>query len=144
MKHWNSSILILPPCNSIFKVINIVNRNLSFSNRPRAVYANTSNVRYSMMLWILFAVIGDLIDFAMERSKSPRNWRSDVWYMTFTMPISTIKKYRILPLVATEDKIRWIKWAASWENLCSGFPTKWVSNQSPQLQRLARKSKLHL
>ena len=32
-------------------------------------------------------------------------------------------------------------WASSRENLSSGFPTKRVSNQSPQLQRLARKLK---
>ena len=30
------------------------------------------------------------------------------------------------------------------ENLSSGFPRKRVSNQSPQLQRLARKLKFHL
>ena len=35
-------------------------------------------------------------------------------------------------------------WASSRENLSSGFPTKRVSNQSPQLQRLARKLKFHL
>ena len=29
-------------------------------------------------------------------------------------------------------------WASPWENLSLGFPKKWVSNQSPQLQRLAR------
>ena len=29
-------------------------------------------------------------------------------------------------------------WASSRENLSLGFPTKRVSNQSPQLQRLAR------
>ena len=33
------------------------------------------------------------------------------------------------------------KWAASQENLSSGFPTKRVSNQSPQLQRLASELK---
>ena len=38
---------------------------------------------------------------AMERSKIPKNCRSDVWYMTFTMLISTIKKYRMEPRVAT-------------------------------------------
>ena len=36
------------------------------------------------------------------------------------------------------------KWASSRENLSSGFPTKRGSNQSPQLQRLARKMKFHL
>ena len=36
------------------------------------------------------------------------------------------------------------KWASSRENLSSGFPTKRVSNQSPQLQRLARKMKFRL
>ena len=35
-------------------------------------------------------------------------------------------------------------WVTSRENLSSGFLTKRVSNQSPQLQRLARKLKFHL
>ena len=35
-------------------------------------------------------------------------------------------------------------WASSRENLSSGFPSKRVSIQSPQLQRLARKLKFHL
>ena len=35
-------------------------------------------------------------------------------------------------------------WALAWENLSSVFSTKWVSNQSPQLHRLARKLKFHL
>ena len=29
-------------------------------------------------------------------------------------------------------------WVATWENLSSGFLTKWISNQPAQLQRLAR------
>ena len=33
------------------------------------------------------------------------------------------------------------KWATSQQNLSSGFPSKQDSNQSPQLQRLARKLK---
>ena len=36
------------------------------------------------------------------------------------------------------------KWASPRENLSSGFPPKRVSNQSPQLQRLAKKLKFHL
>ena len=35
-------------------------------------------------------------------------------------------------------------WAPLRENLSLGFPTKQVSNQSPQLQRLARKFKFYL
>ena len=35
-------------------------------------------------------------------------------------------------------------WAASRQNRSSGFLTKPVSNQYPQLQRLARKLKFHL
>ena len=35
-------------------------------------------------------------------------------------------------------------WASSQESLPSGFPTKQVSNQSPQLHRLARKLKFYL
>ena len=37
-----------------------------------------------------------------------------------------------------------VKWAKLLENLSSGFPSKRVSSQSPQLQRLARKLKFHL
>ena len=36
------------------------------------------------------------------------------------------------------------KWASSRQNLSSGFPTKRVSNQPLQLQRLARKLEFHL
>ena len=39
---------------------------------------------------------------------------------------------------------KWIIWASSRENLSSGFPTMQISNQSPQLQRPARKLKYHL
>ena len=35
-------------------------------------------------------------------------------------------------------------WASMRQNLSSRFPTKRVSKQSPQLQRLARKLKFHL
>ena len=42
------------------------------------------------------------------------------------------------------ESILFIIWATSRENLSSGFPPKRVSNQSPQLQRLARKLKFHL
>ena len=37
-----------------------------------------------------------------------------------------------------------ITWASTQQNLSSVFPTKRVSNQSLQLQRLARKLKFHL
>ena len=37
-----------------------------------------------------------------------------------------------------------IIWASSRETLSLGFPSKRVLNQSPQLQRLARKLKFHL
>ena len=37
-----------------------------------------------------------------------------------------------------------IIWASSGENLSSGCPKKLDSNQSPQLQRLARKLQFHL
>lgn len=42
-----------------------------------------------------------LLYLARERSKIPKNCRSDVWYMTLTMDISVMRKYRMLPLVAT-------------------------------------------
>ena len=37
----------------------------------------------------------------MEISNNPRNCPSDVWYILLTIVMSQIKKYRILPLVAT-------------------------------------------
>ena len=37
----------------------------------------------------------------MDRSNTPRNCSREVWYMQFTMDISQIKKYKILPRVAT-------------------------------------------
>ena len=37
----------------------------------------------------------------MEWSNSPRNCLSEVWYMVFTIAISDMRKYRILPRVAT-------------------------------------------
>ena len=47
-------------------------------------------------------VIGDFGERAMERSKSSRNCFREVWYITFTMLISTMTKYRMLPRKATE------------------------------------------
>ena len=41
-----------------------------------------------------------------------------------------------------EKVLKILKWASSRQNLSSGFPTKPDSNQSPQLQRLARKLEL--
>ena len=38
----------------------------------------------------------------------------------------------------------WYIWALMRGNLSSGFPTKQVSNQSPQLQRLPKNLKFHL
>ena len=37
-----------------------------------------------------------------------------------------------------------IIWASTRQNLFSGFPTKPVPDQSPQLQRLGRKVKFHM
>ena len=44
----------------------------------------------------------------------------------------------------SNDKISNIIWALSRQNPSSGFLTKQVSNQSPHLQKLARKLYLHL
>ena len=57
-----------------------------------------------MMFVIRLLVMGDLMDFAMETSKILRNCFNDVWYMVFTILISTIKKYRTLPRVATTNQ----------------------------------------
>ena len=55
-----------------------------------------------MMCEILLDVIGDLVDWTMETSKSWRNCLREVWYISFTIVIFTIKKYNTEPLVATE------------------------------------------
>lgn len=58
----------------------------------------------SIVLWGVFFPprLCDVLHYlAKDKSNRPRNWRSDVWYMTFTMLISVIRKYRMLPLVAT-------------------------------------------
>ena len=46
-------------------------------------------------------------------------------------------------LVLNSSHVKSIR-SATRENLSSGFPTKRVSSQSPQLQRLARELKFHL
>ena len=46
--------------------------------------------------------------------------------------------------VTVMRKDRIINWASLRENLSSGFSRKRVLNQSPQLQRLARRLKFHL
>ena len=102
MSTWNSSWRIFFSNKSIFKVSSRVKRNLCSSYKPRVVYRNTSNVKYSMMFWIRLAGIGDVWDRAIEMSNKPRNCRREVWYITFTYDISTIRKYRMLPRVATE------------------------------------------
>jgi len=104
MKHWNSSGLTTFACSWIFNVIRMVKRNLSFSYRPRAVYENVLNVRYSMMFWMRRAVTGDLSDRAIDRSNTWRNWRNDVWYMMLTTLISTMRKYNTEPQVATTNQ----------------------------------------
>ena len=47
--------------------------------------------------------------------------------------------------MCNQDKVIGVYIWASWqENLSSGFPIKQVSNESPQLHRLARKLKFYL
>ena len=58
-----------------------------------------------MMLVMRLLVMGDLIDFFIDTSNIHRNCFNDVWYIAFTMLISTIKKYRTLPRVATTKHI---------------------------------------
>lgn len=44
---------------------------------------------------------------AKDKSNKPRNWHREVWYITFTMLISVIRKYKMLPLVATSHRKKW-------------------------------------
>jgi hypothetical protein len=78
--------------------------NYQMTQTDLAVYWKTSSVRYSMMLLMRLPVMGDFWDLAMDKSKISRNCLSDVWYITFTIDISTITKYRMLPRTATTHK----------------------------------------
>ena len=51
---------------------------------------------------------------------------------------------RSLIFICHRSMLSVYNWASSPENLSSGFLTKRVSNQSPQLQRLAIKLKFYL
>lgn len=44
---------------------------------------------------------------ANDRSKILRNWAREVWYMTLTMLISVMRKYRMLPRDATGRYLAW-------------------------------------
>ena len=81
------------------------------------------------------------------------NQKCDPWTMTGRPPTDSrslcdnhvklmVKQVRVL--IGLQIEYQPIKWASSQENLSSGFPSKRVSNWSPQLQRLARKLKVHL
>ena len=67
----------------------------------RKSYLKARNVKYSIMLWILLDGIGDFADLAIDSSKRPKNWTRDVWYIGFTIDISTMRKYTIDPRMAT-------------------------------------------
>ena len=65
-------------------------------------------------------------------------------FILFITPstLSSVRYCRKDSFLANEDSIS--IWASTRENLSLGFLTKRDSNQSPQLQRLARKLKCHL
>ena len=46
-------------------------------------------------------MVGKVTYLAMDMSNKTRNCLSEVWYITLTKDISVIRKYRMLPLVAT-------------------------------------------
>ena len=56
----------------------------------------------------------------------------------------TLSKQKILQKNCYYNDLYNDNWATSRENLSSGFPSKRVSNRSPQLQRISRKLKFHL
>ena len=63
--------------------------------------------------------------------------------MNWMIPFKKFSTVRAKP-TASQDQMCCDKWALTQQNLSSGFLTKRFSNQSPQLQRLARKLKFHL
>ena len=63
----------------------------------------------------------------------------------FTDAQADLSEYLIVRFSLVEAYIKFSVnyiWALPWENLSSGLLTKQVSNQSPQLQRLARKNEI--
>uniref|UniRef100_A0A2M4D0S6 Putative secreted protein n=1 Tax=Anopheles darlingi TaxID=43151 RepID=A0A2M4D0S6_ANODA len=53
------------------------------------------------MIWMRSSVMLLLVDLVIELSNMIRNCFSEFWYITFTLDISTIRKYRIDPRAAT-------------------------------------------
>ena len=62
--------------------------------------------------------------------------------VAFHQGLHCLQKYLFIR-VSRIQKVK-VMWASSLQNLSSGFLTKRDSNQSPQLQRLARKLNFHL
>ena len=65
-------------------------------------------------------------------------------HYTFLGGVAYTKSYNPEARPKSDQGRPCLLWASSRENLSSGFPTRRVSNQSPKLQRLARKLKFHL
>jgi len=76
----------------------------------------------------------------MDLSKSCRNWRREIWYMQLTRLISQMRKYRILPRVATTQSTNQsiinvvVAYLQQWDRQCitvSGWSLK--TNKSLEL-----------
>ena len=65
-------------------------------------------------------------------------------FMKVLHPVTFVNIIGASPYEILIKLMFYLTWVSSLENLSSGFPTKRVSNQSPQLQRLARKVKFHM
>ena len=65
-------------------------------------------------------------------------------FMKVLHPVTFVNIIGASPYEILIKLMFYLNWVSSLENLSSGFPTKRVSNQSPQLQRLARKVKFHM
>ena len=71
---------------------------------------------------------------------NPRNNYYIFWFNYASLAFCRDDQFAFHTFLLAPD----FNWASSRENLSSGFPTKRVSNRSPQLQRLARKLKFYL
>ena len=109
-----------------------LNNNLNIASKTfkaDSLLAVTTNI---LVHWVSLIKsnkkkIWNFLDNFLKYKGIPHPWASDLW----TKAIS-------------EATHKLQKWASSQQNLSSGFPTKRVLNQSPQLQGLARKLNFQL
>ena len=95
-------------------------------------------MRYSLQLYMITSLNFQFPNFELICMEKYIHLSSE-WNDHLNPKVIVFPAHNIVQLFSIK-----IKWAATRENLSSGFLIKRVSSQSPQLQRLARKLKFHM